>query len=142
MLYTNQFIEQTRIERENCKRVFKYLENQNNKIVYFDLDGCILYLNECGKLYETSINIVSEFINDIKYTKKEIDFSNLVKLYSNLIYLDNINPKLRKLQCIINRIKLKIKELIKKDVKRKNFKINKRKSRMFKCVMFVGLFRK
>jgi len=123
----NQFIRETNISRNKGKQVFDYLEREKNHIIYFDTSGSIICINDNGVLYETSMNTVYDMIKDIEYTRKEIEYSNKIKLFLNLEYLNDINLILRKIKCIFHRI-LRLK------LRKKNFRISKKKQRQFELL--------
>lgn len=123
----NQFINETNQYRKKAKQVFDYLEKEKNHIIYFDTSGCIMCLNHIGFLYETSLNTVYDMIKEIEYTSQELEYSNRVKLFLNLEYLNDVNSILRKIKCIFHRIfGLKL--------RKKNFRISKKKQRLFELL--------
>jgi len=123
----NQFLRETRFHREKCKKVFNYLEKEKNHIIYFDTSGCIICLSNNGFLYETSLDSVSSLMINQEYSRKEIEYSGLVKLYCNLNFLNDMNVRLRKMKCIFHRI-LRLK------LRKKNFRISKKKEKLFEIL--------
>jgi hypothetical protein len=136
--YSNQFIRETNISRQKTIEVFRYLEKQKNHILYFDISGNIMCLNDIGFLYETSLNTVYDMIQEINYSQNEIEYSKLVQshLIRDFRYL--LSVKKRKLQCIFSRIFLRLKQVFSFKWIKTSFKMRNKKLRIFELLKQVN----
>jgi len=152
----NQFIREINNSYKKVKKVYDYLEKENVIMRMEAISGNLLCMRKKDEvIFETSIEVVYDFIKEQKYTKKEIEYSNKIKLEyykclrnqvkyeiltSNLSYLDDINPILRKIKCKLNRMKLKIKELMRFERTKKVRKISKKSFQLFDILNSIRLY--